>query len=115
MTEKPSKLKVDATIIHFVDGKEVRCSFNSCRDKFVSTEMDKSYKAWAKSEETRNPWGYDTKRKIQAKTYFWKCKECGSKYANRNQNIKSARAYKDVFLDDLCRGSSKQKEKDNGK
>lgn len=109
MTEKPSKLKVDATIIHFVDGKEVRCSFNSCRDKFVSTEMDKSYKAWAKSEETRNPWGYDTVSKIEAKQYFWQCKECGSKYANRNQNIKSAREYKESFYNDLLGKSNNVK------
>ena len=58
-----------------MDGKEVRCSFNSCRNKFISIDTDRSYKAWARSKESRNDWGYDTKHKIQAKQYFWQCKE----------------------------------------
>lgn len=113
MTEKPSKLKVDVTIIHFVGDQEVRCSFNSCRDKFIPVENDKSYRAWACSEESKDFWGYDTKRKIQAKSYFWKCKECCSKYADRRQNIKSARSYKESFYDDLLGKSNNVKKNED--
>ena len=84
--KKPRKLKNDIKIIHFVNGQEISCSYNACRDKFEE----------ASQLITRKP-KWNEYKPITSKTYFMICKECGTKLNNVGDRTKSY----DSFLNAL--------------
>lgn len=82
MMYKAPKLKNDMKIIHLVDGQEVTCSYNSCRDKFEhSHHVITRHPKWNKSQP------------ITSKTFFWICKDCGAKLNGKGDRTKSFNSY----------------------
>lgn len=79
---KLKKLKNDLKLIHFVDGKEIICSFNACLKKF---ETGSHYL-------TRHP-NWNNKKPITSETFFWYCKECGAKVNGPRDQNKSYHSY----------------------
>ncbi len=87
VAKNPPKLKNDIKIIRVVDGKEISCSYNSCRDKF---EEDFHLI-------TRNP-KWNKNQSITSKTFFWKCKDCGAKVNGKGHRTKSFDSYYNAIL-----------------
>jgi hypothetical protein len=83
---RPSKLKKDMKIIHIVNGEEKSCTFNGCLDKF---EKDSH-------SIVRTP-KWNSYKPIKSETFFWKCKECGSKVNGKGDRGKSYRSYLDAI------------------
>lgn len=86
------KLKNDVTIIHYKDGEEVKCSYNTCRDKFVEVERERTFKSW------------DNASTFESTQFFWQCRECNAKYKDNKQSKKSAKKYQENLHKDVMKG-----------
>lgn len=88
--KKAPKLKNDLTFVRFDGDKEIKCSYNACRDKFKESENKRTFKSWEKTTT------------FEATQYFWKCEECGAKFKDKRKNSQSKKSYCETFYEDLC-------------